>query len=135
MFNLPTELVLNVLSYLPFASLCRLQVVSKSWNEFCTLHESTIYRNAAYLHAYIPRPSTMLSELGSLYSQRALKGVQSWKDLSTSLPSDERLYTIVLIRSQVGGAWKYSAIGKERDHLFSSNTSQLLLRAPLWCIG
>ena len=81
MLNLPTELALNILSYLPFNSLSRLQSVCKSWSEFCTLHESTIYRNAACLHTYIPHPTTMLTELSSLYSQRALEDVKTWKDL------------------------------------------------------
>ncbi|KAF8797521.1 hypothetical protein BYT27DRAFT_7344147 [Phlegmacium glaucopus] len=81
MFNLPTELTLYILSYLPFDSLSRLKAVCKSWNEFSNLQESTIYRNAACLHAYIPCPRTMLKDLGSLYSQRALEGVKTWKDL------------------------------------------------------
>ena len=81
MFNLPTELALKILSDLPFNSLSRLQSVCKSWSEFCTLHENTIYRNAACLHTYIPRPTTMLNELSSLYSQRALEDVKTWKDL------------------------------------------------------
>ena len=83
MLNLPTELTLNILSYLPFSSLSRLQSVCKSWSEFCTLHENTIYRNAACLHTYIPRSTTMLNELSSLYSQRALEDVKTWKDLCT----------------------------------------------------
>lgn len=80
MLNLPSELALNVLSYLPFKSLSRLQSVCKSWSEFCTLHENTIYRNAAFLYAYISCPTTMLNELSSLYSQRSLEGVKTWKD-------------------------------------------------------
>ncbi|KAF8799147.1 hypothetical protein BYT27DRAFT_7176632 [Phlegmacium glaucopus] len=82
MFDLSAELTLNILSYLPFVSLGRLQAVCKSWDEFCNLNESTIYRNAAFLHGYIPCPTTTLNELGSLYSQRALEGVNTWKDLN-----------------------------------------------------
>ena len=89
MLNLPAELTLSILSYLPLNSLSRLQSLCKSWNDFCALHESTIYRNAAYLHSYIPRPTTMLNELSSLYSQRALEDVMTWKDLC--MRSNERL--------------------------------------------
>ena len=81
MLNLPTELAIIILSYLPFNSLSRLQLICKSWSDFCTLHESTIYRNAACLHTYIPHPTTMLNELSSLYSQRALEDVKTWKEL------------------------------------------------------
>ena len=81
MLNLPSELTLNILSYLPFNSLSRLLSVCKSWSEFCILHENTIYRNAACLHTYIPRPTTKLDELSSMYSQRALEDVKTWKDL------------------------------------------------------
>ena len=83
MLNLPTELTLKILSYLPFNSLSRLQSVCKSWSEFCSLHENTIYRNAACLHTYIPSPTMMLNELGSFYSKRALEDVETWKDLCT----------------------------------------------------
>ena len=81
MLDLPTELTLKILSCLPFNSLSRLQSVCKSWSDFCTLHESTIYRNAACLYMYIPCPTTMLNELSSLYSQRVLEDVKTWKDL------------------------------------------------------
>ena len=81
MLNLPTELALKILSHLPFNSLGRLQSVCKSWSEFCILHESTIYRNAACLYTYIPRPTTMLNELSSMYSHRVLEDVKTWKDL------------------------------------------------------
>ena len=76
-----TELVIFILSYLPVNSLSRLQLVCKSWSDFFTLHESTIYRNAACLHTYIPCPTTMLNELSTLYSQKALEDVKTWKDL------------------------------------------------------
>ena len=81
MLNLPAELTLSILSYLPLNSLSQLQSVCKSWSEFCTLHEGTIYRNAACLHTYIPCPTTMLNGLSSLYSERVLKDVKTWKDL------------------------------------------------------
>ena len=85
MLNLPTELTLNILSYLPLDSLGRLNSVCKSWSGFCAQHENTIYRNAACLHTYIPRPMTMLDNLTSMYSQRALEDVETWKDLCMCL--------------------------------------------------
>ena len=119
MFNLPTELALHILSYLPFDSLSRLQAVSKSWNEFCNLHESSIYRNAAYLNAYIPSQTTMLNELGSFHSQRVLRGVNTWKDLGNVSNRMSAYIGFMLINSQVGSAWRYSVIGKEKEHLLS----------------
>ena len=112
MLKLPTELTLNILSYLPFNSLSRLQSVCKSWSKFCTLHENTIYRNAACLYTYIPRPTTMLNELSSLYSQERFVYV---------FQSNDRSY---LKGSQVGSASRYSAFGKERDHPFALSTDQ-----------
>ena len=87
MFNLPAELTLHILSYLPFDSLSRLRAVCKPWNEFCIFHECIIYRQAACLYTYIPRPTTMLDDLGSLYSKRVLEGVKTWKDFC--MPSIE----------------------------------------------
>ena len=123
MLNLPTELALNILSYLPVNSLSRLRSVCKSWNEFCILHENTIYRNAASLHTYIPSPTTMLNELESLYSQRAMEDVKTWKDLCMCF-NENGAYSDSDKGFQVGSASRYNAIGKERDHPLSLSTSQ-----------
>ena len=45
-------------------------------SDFCTVHCALPTTHAACLHTYIPRPTTMLNELGSLYSQRALEGCE-----------------------------------------------------------
>ena len=83
MFNLPTELSLGILSYLNCTCLCRLRAVCKSWNEFCILHENTIYHTAASLHSYISSPTAEFNQLGSRYSNKVLEGVKTWKDLCT----------------------------------------------------
>lgn len=105
MLNLPTELTLHILSYLPFISLSRSQAVCKSWREFCNFHESNIYRNAACLHSYIPCPTTMLNELGSLYSQRVLEGVNTWKDFCM-LSNQMSAYTTMLIKVSGRKRWE-----------------------------
>ncbi|KAF8148668.1 hypothetical protein B0H34DRAFT_736501 [Crassisporium funariophilum] len=81
MFDLPTELSLQILSYLPFASLNALQVACKSFHDFFVLHDTTIFRNAAWAHDYISSPTTLLPEIRSLYSKRSLEGVDTFKDL------------------------------------------------------
>ncbi|KII85598.1 hypothetical protein PLICRDRAFT_31764 [Plicaturopsis crispa FD-325 SS-3] len=77
---LPTEVVLEVLAYLDIQILCSLQSLSRNWNDFIKANESSIYRNAAILHRLLDSPYGTLSETKSLYSDRAMDGVNDWKD-------------------------------------------------------
>ena len=132
MLNLPTELALNILSYLPVNSLSRLRSVCKSWNEFCILHENTIYRNAASLHTYIPSPTTMLNELESLYSQRAMEDVKTWKDLCMCFNENGRLLYLIRVsgrkRIQIQRNWKGKGPSTLIEHKSTSQPSNIVHR-------
>lgn len=87
--ELPAEIVIVVLSYLPLASLSSLLAVSKEWQYFIDgnlQNRNTIYRNAAYLEGYIDDPAMMLEDLGprddgtGFYSERTMRGVETWRD-------------------------------------------------------
>ena len=83
--KLPTENVLEILSYLPVQSLRELQLVSRDWRSFIATNESIVYKKAALLHGYLLSPnSTSVSDLQSVYSRRTLETVHGWMDLCES---------------------------------------------------
>jgi hypothetical protein len=114
--ELPAELALVILSYLPLSSIGYLRRVNREWSYFVEQNLTTVYRNAAFLEGFIAKKQTLLSELdgtatgtmsengggGSwrtwdgyeqrVYSGKALRGVDSWETLCTSL-------TIVIMTS------------------------------------
>ncbi|KAF9455949.1 hypothetical protein BDZ94DRAFT_1230369 [Collybia nuda] len=81
MFDLPTELALVVLAYLPLDSVQRLRLVCQSWHKFILLQENTIYHQAAMFHKLIPQSITSVEEAHVLYSKHSLDGVGGWRDL------------------------------------------------------
>jgi F-box-like len=84
MLNLPAELALVVLAYLPLSSIATLLRVSRHWSSFIGANRDAIYHKAAVWHGFIPSPSTSLEELNLWYSGRSLKGVNTWQDFCTS---------------------------------------------------
>lgn len=51
--QLPAEVALHTLSYLPLHSLYSTTLVSRDWHALITINEPTVYRNAAILHRFI----------------------------------------------------------------------------------
>lgn len=84
MFNLPTELALTVLAYLPIDSILRLLFVCRQWRDFIQLQEKAIYHQAAVYHKLIPRSISSIEEARIFYSEHSLAGVSDWKDLCKS---------------------------------------------------
>jgi hypothetical protein len=76
---LPVELALESLSYLTVQHLSALPVVSNYWKGFFSANESTIYRNTAVLHGFVPSPDITLPYAKSLYPDRSMVGVDNWK--------------------------------------------------------
>ena len=76
---IPPEVILTILSFLPFRQLHRLRLVSKSWNKFIYLNESSIYHAAAILHDFVPANTCILDP--RLHDVSGISLVNSWKDL------------------------------------------------------
>lgn len=51
--QLPAEIALHAISYLPLHSLYSTALVSRDWNALIAANEPTVYRNAATLHRFI----------------------------------------------------------------------------------
>lgn len=51
--QLPTEIALHTVSYLPLHSLYSITLVSRDWNALIAINEPTVYRNIAILHRFI----------------------------------------------------------------------------------
>ncbi|KAF8639383.1 hypothetical protein AX17_001539 [Amanita inopinata Kibby_2008] len=83
--DLPSELLLTLISYLHVSDIYRLRLLSKAWNEFITENESAIYHAAAILHCFAPSSSKSLDNLHSVYSSRALGDVSSWKNFCSRM--------------------------------------------------
>lgn len=79
--DLPPELVLRMLSFLPIPSLHAMQVLSRLWNGFFHTHERLIYLRAACYHRFISNTNVPLSEARSVYPGCVKKEVDSWRSL------------------------------------------------------
>ncbi|KAJ7665188.1 hypothetical protein DFH06DRAFT_308677 [Mycena polygramma] len=79
MLPLPTELVIEIVQYLPVSTISSLSCTSREWHKFCQVNESILYHNAAVLHGFIPSTSIIYSDLGTVLSARSLTGVTDWK--------------------------------------------------------
>ncbi|KDQ52898.1 hypothetical protein JAAARDRAFT_446095 [Jaapia argillacea MUCL 33604] len=75
----PTEIVLEILTYLPLPCLYSLQLTSTHWNNFILENESWIYHRVALLHRFVPSLSTELSTVTSGYADWYLSEVNDWK--------------------------------------------------------
>lgn len=81
--GLPPELVIHILSFLPFQSLGALQQVSRPWNDFVLANQTLVYYNAAVVHNFIDSPAESLTSLNEVVGRlegRLWRGVKSWKD-------------------------------------------------------
>ena len=83
LYGLPTEVTLNVLSYLPIPSLLSLSLLSRQWSDFFAEHKSEIFHCAALYHGYIPPGTSYLKDANG---GRPLAGSTSWMDLCKLCP-------------------------------------------------
>ena len=78
--NLPTELILKILAYLPLQSLRALRLISKASEAFFIDNQSSIYHHAAFLHRFIDSTHTLLPEAKQLHTLNFLQDVPDWYD-------------------------------------------------------
>lgn len=92
---LPPEIILTVLSFVPLRQLQRCRLVSKSWDHFIHLNESSIYHAAAILHDFVPANASLDAKPGNVPWHFH---VNSWKNLCMFILSI--VYTVsILTRS------------------------------------
>jgi len=93
--ELPPEIIIIILSFLPVSSLGVVLRLNKKWLLFIDENQNTIYRDAAYLEGYVPHPAKLLEDIGpkeagmerqALYSRRVTSGLEGWKDFCASQP-------------------------------------------------
>ncbi|KAH9974812.1 hypothetical protein BGW80DRAFT_158313 [Lactifluus volemus] len=76
---LPSELSLNILSYLPIPSLCSLFTLSRQWHHFLIANQWSIFHHAAILHGYV-QPGLQLEDALARYTGSPWEGSIDWKD-------------------------------------------------------
>ncbi|KAF9489180.1 hypothetical protein BDN71DRAFT_1531426 [Pleurotus eryngii] len=74
--DLPTELVLQILSHIPIETLNALCRTYRQFKNILDTQEGSIYRNAAVFHGFVP---CGVVDYSNIYSRRSLFGVDSWK--------------------------------------------------------
>lgn len=122
MLQLPAELVLAILSYLPLSSLIHLQLVSRAWKQYFDVNEVTIYRHAAAIHSWIPSFDMSIFDLTSLYSKKSLKGVDGWKSFCKCEVLDGDKFCVINATSKVKTVFKLNSNGPVKVHLASKHT-------------
>jgi len=139
------DVVLQILSFSRLPVLANLHSVSKSWKSLIEEHEASIYRNAAYLHAFIQARNVSLEETvgrlqGDLWTQDP---VRSWREfcaylyyfrLRIQLTTRQGLRSYLLEKvSQSSFHWSVfivSRIGKRRQIRGLRLASSMLLGMP-----
>ena len=82
LLQLPTDILLYILSFVPVHDLFSLQLVSRQAHRLICGNEESIYHQAAVLHRFAP-PEVSLEEVKRLEARNSawLDGVRSWKEL------------------------------------------------------
>jgi hypothetical protein len=80
---LPSELSLNVLSYLPISSICSLFILSRQWHHFLVANQWSIFCRAAILHGFI-QPGLQLEDALAQHMGSPWEGSIDWKDFCKS---------------------------------------------------
>lgn len=81
--HIPTELQLKTLAYLELRDLHNARLISRSWNVLFSIHQTAIYRNAAYVHGLIPNPEISLEDTMQACPRGSNIGVTDWKSFGT----------------------------------------------------
>ncbi|OBZ69689.1 hypothetical protein A0H81_10461 [Grifola frondosa] len=76
--DLPVELALKTLSYLPLQILCSLRSTSRHWHQFFITNESSIYHNAALLHNFVTSINTPLTQAKADHASPFARDVERW---------------------------------------------------------
>ncbi|KAI0079285.1 hypothetical protein K474DRAFT_683461 [Panus rudis PR-1116 ss-1] len=83
--DLPPELLLHILQFIPLPSLLRVSALSHEWRRFFIEHESTIFRNAAIKHNFARPEVIHVDEARRAYAAKFLRDVQDWKTFCKQL--------------------------------------------------
>lgn len=119
--NLPTEVYLQVLSYLFIPEIVSFRLVCKHFNAIVRENLQDVYRGAAILHRYIPSnppPDTVEEAVEDQQDVFRDRHVTSWSDLCTFDTYMFHLYlTLSIITGQIRWkidiAWKRPAFPME----------------------
>ncbi|KAI0783060.1 hypothetical protein C8Q75DRAFT_785619 [Abortiporus biennis] len=88
--QLPPELVLNILLYLPVQSLHNVEIISRSWHTFFSENATTIFHQAAFHHGLVNSMEDDLSDAISKHFVRFSKGITDWRSFCKHLLHVER---------------------------------------------
>ncbi|KAF8547134.1 hypothetical protein OG21DRAFT_1527362 [Imleria badia] len=86
--QLPAEIALHTISYLPLYSLYSTTLVSRSWNALIATNEPTVYRNAAILHRFIDEDQLRAGSIPNNwkgYCRRQLEIERGWRGKAPSV--------------------------------------------------
>jgi len=80
--DLPSDIVLEILPYLPLNTIASLALVSRGLHSLINSNENLVYREASCYQGYIPSCTTTLDKAYSLYSRRSMGAgpIPNWKD-------------------------------------------------------
>ncbi|KAJ8494397.1 hypothetical protein ONZ45_g13249 [Pleurotus djamor] len=81
MISLPPEIILHILSFVTLKDLLPLHLVCKELTGLIRLRAETVYRDVAFTSDFVSSREMEFEDLMSVYSERALYRVESWKDL------------------------------------------------------
>lgn len=78
--DLPLEVLLQVLWFLPIPSIHTIETLSQSWCHFMQAHQRLVYHQAAVSHGYIPEMSTSWEAARLNYADPAIHRAENWRD-------------------------------------------------------
>jgi hypothetical protein len=79
MDELPVELILKILSYLPIPSLSSFQLTSRRYHTVVCTNESYLYHNAALQHRFIQSEEATLAGVKPSIPRRLQGHINGWK--------------------------------------------------------
>ncbi|TDL20554.1 hypothetical protein BD410DRAFT_366995 [Rickenella mellea] len=125
---LPTESVVNILSFFLIHQIHRLQLVSRAWNLFIRTNESIIYGECAILHRFTQAGVLLCDARGSDLGPW-LDDLKSWKDLCQRWYRLESNWEGVGRQRPVKRYFGYETLGVHRlkvdeEHRFVISTHQ-----------
>ncbi|KAG8219252.1 hypothetical protein J3R82DRAFT_91 [Butyriboletus roseoflavus] len=85
--QLPPEVALHTISYLPLHSLYSTTLISRDWNALIATNEPTVYRNAAILHRFIDEDQLGAGSIPinwKAYCRRQLEIERGWRGKAPS---------------------------------------------------
>ncbi|KAN0100079.1 hypothetical protein V8E55_000063 [Tylopilus felleus] len=86
--QLPAEIALQAISYLPLCSLYSTTLVSRDWNALIAINEQSVYRNAAMLHRFVHEDQLRAGSTPNCwktYCRRQLEIERGWRGKAPSI--------------------------------------------------